>query len=116
MALLVNRSGGATPYVMPDLIGRPAAETLDRLRMYVSDYKISGLKLYTFDATPKKGWWFDDEQLAYPIWEECRKLGVKNRTQAAMVAESRYSIFLQASAATFATASAYWVMLMFLRC
>ena len=46
--------------------------------MYVSDYKISGLKLYTFDATDKKGWWFDDEKLAYPIWEECRKLGVKN--------------------------------------
>ena len=46
--------------------------------MYVEQYKISGLKLYTFDSTKKKGWWFDDEKLAYPIWEKCRKLGVKN--------------------------------------
>ncbi len=53
-------------------------ETLDRLDHFVEDYKISGLKLYTFDATPKKGWWFDDEKLAYPIWERCRKLGLKN--------------------------------------
>lgn len=64
-------AGGLTP-------NQGLGETLDRLRMYVSDYKVSGLKLYTFDATPKKGWWFDDEKLAYPIWEECRKLGVKN--------------------------------------
>ena len=52
--------------------------TLDRLRMYAEDFKVSGLKLYTFDATEKKGWWFDDEKLAYPMWEECRKLGIKN--------------------------------------
>ena len=46
--------------------------------MYVEKYKVSGLKLYTFDSTKKKGWWFDDEKLAYPMWEECRKLGIKN--------------------------------------
>ena len=40
--------------------------------------KISGLKLYTFDATPARGWWFDDQKLAYPIWEKCRQLGIKN--------------------------------------
>ena len=52
-----------------------SSQTLERLHMYVEKYKISGLKLYTFDSTKKKGWWFDDEKLAYPIWEECRKLG-----------------------------------------
>src|SRR5438093_8433478 len=36
------------------------------------------LKLYTFDSTPKRGWWFDDQKLAYPIWEKARKLGLKN--------------------------------------
>ena len=57
----VMLAGGLTP-------NQGLGETLDRLRMYVDDYKISGLKLYTFDATPQKGWWFDDETLAYPIW------------------------------------------------
>ena len=64
-------AGGLTP-------NQGLSETIDRLHMYVEKYKISGLKLYTFDSTKKKGWWFDDEKLAYPIWEECRKLGVKN--------------------------------------
>jgi predicted TIM-barrel fold metal-dependent hydrolase len=54
------------------------SQTLERLAMYVEKFKISGLKLYTFDATPKRGWWFDDEKLAYPIWERCRKLGLRN--------------------------------------
>src|ERR687888_296199 len=26
----------------------------------------------------KRGWWFDDQKLAYPIWEKARKLGIKN--------------------------------------
>jgi CubicO group peptidase (beta-lactamase class C family) len=52
--------------------------TLERLQMFVEKYKIAGLKLYTFDSTPKRGWWFDDQKKAYPIWERCRKLGIKN--------------------------------------
>jgi hypothetical protein len=64
-------AGGLTP-------NQGLSETLDRLDMYVSKYKVSGLKLYTFDSTKKKGWWFDDEKLAYPIWEACRKNGIKN--------------------------------------
>ncbi|MDH3604817.1 MAG: amidohydrolase [Candidatus Tectomicrobia bacterium] len=63
--------GGLTP-------NQGVQETIDRLTMFVEEYKISGLKLYTFDATPKCGWWFDDEKLAYPIWEACRRLGIKN--------------------------------------
>lgn len=64
-------AGGLTP-------NQGLSETLDRLRQYKEVNKISGLKLYTFDSTKKKGWWFDDEKLAYPMWEECRKLGIKN--------------------------------------
>jgi predicted TIM-barrel fold metal-dependent hydrolase len=67
----VMLAGGLTP-------NQGLGETLDRLQMYVETYKISGLKLYTFDSTPARGWWFDDQKLAYPIWEKCRKLGVKN--------------------------------------
>jgi hypothetical protein len=63
--------GGLTP-------NQGLGETLDRLEMFVKDYKIAGLKLYTFDSTPQRGWWFDDQKLAYPIWERCRKLGIKN--------------------------------------
>ena len=47
------------------------SETLERLQMFVETYKISGLKLYTFDSMPARGWWFDDEKKA-------QKLGIKN--------------------------------------
>jgi hypothetical protein len=67
----VMMGGGLTP-------NQGLGETLDRLQMFVETYKISGLKLYTFDSTPQRGWWFDDVKLAYPIWEKCRKLGIKN--------------------------------------
>jgi predicted TIM-barrel fold metal-dependent hydrolase len=67
----VMLGGGLTP-------NQGLGETLDRLQMFVEDYKISGLKLYTFDSTPQRGWWFDDQKMAYPIWEKCRKLGIKN--------------------------------------
>jgi len=67
----VMLGGGLTP-------NQGLEETLDRLQMFVESYKISGLKLYTFDSTPARGWWFDDQKKAYPIWEKCRKLGVKN--------------------------------------
>jgi uncharacterized protein len=53
-------------------------QTLERLDYFAQEMKIQGLKLYTFDSTVKKGWWFDDDHLAYPIWERCRQLGVKN--------------------------------------
>jgi hypothetical protein len=46
-------AGGLTP-------NQGLSVTLDRLQMYVEQYKISGLKLYTFDARPARGWWFDD--------------------------------------------------------
>ena len=64
-------AGGLTP-------NQGLSVTLERLQMYVEQYKISGLKLYTFDSTPARGWWFDDQKLAYPIWEKCRQLGIKN--------------------------------------
>jgi predicted TIM-barrel fold metal-dependent hydrolase len=67
----VMLGGGLTP-------NQGLQYTLDRLEMFVKDYKISGLKLYTFDSTPQRGWWMDDQKLAYPIWERCRKLGIQN--------------------------------------
>lgn len=57
-------------------INQGMSETLERLDHFIKDLKISGLKLYTFDSTPKKGWWFDDEK-AYPLWEKCQKEGIK---------------------------------------
>jgi predicted TIM-barrel fold metal-dependent hydrolase len=53
-------------------------ETLERLEDYVTNYSTSGLKLYTFDSTPQKGWWFDDVERAYPMWEKCLELGINN--------------------------------------
>ena len=64
-------AGGLTP-------NQGVTETLERLEDYVTNYNTSGLKLYTFDSTPQKGWWFDDEKMAYPIWEKCLELGITN--------------------------------------
>ena len=64
-------AGGLTP-------NQGVTETLERMQHYVEDYDTSGLKLYTFDSTPQKGWWFDDTKLAYPMWEKARELGIKN--------------------------------------
>ena len=44
----VMLGGGLTP-------NQGLEETLDRLQMFVENYKISGLKLYTFDSTPARG-------------------------------------------------------------
>jgi predicted TIM-barrel fold metal-dependent hydrolase len=67
----VMLGGGLTP-------NQGRGETLDRMQMFVEKYKIAGLKLYTFDSTAKRGWWFDDQKLAYPMWEKAKKLGIKN--------------------------------------
>ena len=67
----IMMGGGLTP-------NQGVSETLERLDMFVNDYNVSGLKLYTFDSTKQKGWWFDDEERAYPMWERCRELGIKN--------------------------------------
>ncbi len=48
----VMLGGGLTP-------NQGLSETKERLHTFVQQYKIAGLKLYTFDSTPKRGWWFD---------------------------------------------------------
>lgn len=49
---------------------------LDDLEHQVKDLKITGIKLYPGDYN-HRGWHADDEKVAYPLWEKCRKLGVR---------------------------------------
>ena len=49
---------------------------LEKLEYYFKELKMTGLKLYPWDATSKGGWWADDEKLAYPMWEKCLALGI----------------------------------------
>ena len=49
---------------------------LEKLEYYFKELKMTGLKLYPWDATSKGGWWADDEKLAYPLWEKCLELGI----------------------------------------
>jgi hypothetical protein len=49
---------------------------LERLERYFKELKMTGLKLYPWDATSQGGWWADDEALAYPLWEKCLQLGI----------------------------------------
>jgi len=53
--------------------GKPALDDLER---QVKDFKITGIKLYPGDYN-HRGWYADDEKVAYPLWEKCRKLGVR---------------------------------------
>lgn len=49
---------------------------LDDLEHQVKNLKITGLKLYPGDYN-NRGWYADDEKIAYPLWEKCRQLGIK---------------------------------------
>ena len=49
---------------------------LEKLEYYFKELKMTGLKLYPWDATSRGGWWADDENLAYPLWEKCLELGI----------------------------------------
>ena len=49
---------------------------LDRLEYYFKELKMTGLKLYPWDATSQGGWWCNDENLAYPLWQKCLELGI----------------------------------------
>ena len=49
---------------------------LEKLEYYFKELKMTGLKLYPWDATTQGGWWQDDEKLAYPLWEKCLELGI----------------------------------------
>jgi len=51
---------------------------MEKLERYFREVGMTGLKLYPWDATKTGGWWADDEKLAYPIWEKCIELGIKN--------------------------------------
>ena len=53
---------------------------LEKLEYYVKELKMTGLKLYPWDATSNNGWWADDEEIAYPLWEKCLELGI-NKVQ-----------------------------------
>ena len=49
---------------------------LEKLEHYAKELKMDGLKLYPWDASAKGGWWADDEEQAYPLWEKCLELGL----------------------------------------
>lgn len=53
---------------------------IDDLSRQVAEWDISGLKLYPVDAESGRlrSWRMSDESVAYPIFEACQKLGVKN--------------------------------------
>ena len=53
---------------------------LEKLEYYVKELKMTGLKLYPWDATSNNGWWADDEKISYPLWEKCLELGI-NKVQ-----------------------------------
>ena len=51
-------------------------ETLERIERDVTEYGVKGLKFYCTDSTPVRGWWMDDQERAYPIWERLSDLGI----------------------------------------
>ena len=49
---------------------------LEKLEYNFKELKMDGLKLYPWDHFSNRGWWMDDEKLAYPLWEKCLELGI----------------------------------------
>jgi len=52
-------------------------ETLEQIERDVAEHGVQGLKFYCTDGTPMRGWWMDDEEKAYPIWERLGELGIR---------------------------------------
>ncbi|HLG17108.1 MAG TPA: amidohydrolase family protein [Blastocatellia bacterium] len=50
----------------------------DEMERQVKVLKINSWKMYPGAEMGDKGWWLDDEKVAYPVWEKSRKLGVRN--------------------------------------
>jgi predicted TIM-barrel fold metal-dependent hydrolase len=50
----------------------------DEMERQVKELKIDAWKMYTGAELGEKPWFLDDEKVAYPFWEQSRKLGVKN--------------------------------------
>lgn len=54
---------------------------LDEMERQVKDFKIDGWKVYPGDGgegTGYRGWYMDDEKIAYPVWEKAKQQGIKN--------------------------------------
>jgi predicted TIM-barrel fold metal-dependent hydrolase len=54
---------------------------LDEMERQVKEFKIDGWKLYPGDGgegTGYRGWYMDDEKIAYPVWEKAKQQGIKN--------------------------------------
>jgi predicted TIM-barrel fold metal-dependent hydrolase len=56
-------------------LGKKEMEEMER---QVKELKIDAWKMYTGAELGEKAWFMDDENVAYPFWENTRKLGVKN--------------------------------------
>jgi predicted TIM-barrel fold metal-dependent hydrolase len=53
-------------------------QCLDELEEQIAEMpEAVGLKLYPAQAAPHRAWRFDDEKLAYPLFERARALGIK---------------------------------------
>jgi hypothetical protein len=74
---LVNQLAGserALSQAMCDPRAAPGSETaIDSLEHQVRDLGARALKCYTGNGS----WWLDDEQVAYPMLEEARRLGLR---------------------------------------
>jgi predicted TIM-barrel fold metal-dependent hydrolase len=56
-------------------LGKKEMEEMER---QVKVLKIDAWKMYTGAELGEKAWFLDDEKVAYPFWEQTRKLGIKN--------------------------------------
>lgn len=63
--------------IMPDI---GVAENKERMHVQAENLKIDAWKGYTGlgVGSDPRGWWVDDEKIAYPALEHARKLGVRN--------------------------------------
>lgn len=75
----VNDLAGSRRVMSHGLI-RPnlCLKELDELERQVRELKVDAWKVYPGAEVGERGWWLDDEKVAYPFWEKTLKMGVRN--------------------------------------
>ncbi|MEC9374820.1 MAG: amidohydrolase family protein [Pseudomonadota bacterium] len=74
---VVNKAAGSQRMLSHGLAD-PTAESFlkEEIQMQAEEFKVDGFKCYT--GNPTGPWRMDDEAIAFPFFEKCQELGIKN--------------------------------------
>jgi len=75
----INEQAGSRRMICHGLMSPNMPKYQDEATRQVEKLKVDSWKMYTGDGMAgKRGWWMDDEKVAYPFYKFTQELGVKN--------------------------------------